>query len=112
MGDFVRNVDDVGGRLSMRRTDCEGESPRVRYTTARIPFAWRRRGGCMAARGARAAGRATVHLPPLPYAMALAPTAESLPAPKTFLQKRLSHKGYPFMGRNHFWTGFCQTGHE
>src|SRR5262249_43512226 len=38
----------------MRRTDCEGGSPRVRYTTARIPFAWRRR-GCVAANGARAA---------------------------------------------------------
>jgi hypothetical protein len=37
----------------------------------------------------------------------------SLPAPKNFfLQKRLSHKGYPFMGQNHFWTGFCQRGHD
>src|SRR6516165_9273840 len=42
-----------------------------------------------------------------------APPAESLPAPKNFLQKRLSQKGYPpFVGQNHFWTGFCQRGHE
>src|SRR5262249_5027495 len=43
---------------------------------------------------------------------ASAPPAESLPTPKIFLQKRLSHKGYPFMGQNHFWTGFCQRGHD
>src|SRR5262245_54368819 len=49
-----RTCHGVGGRLRMRRTDCEGGSPRVRHTTARIPFAWRRR-GCVAARGARAA---------------------------------------------------------
>ena len=45
----------IGGRLRMRRTDCEGGSPRVRYTTARFRHpAWRRQGGCMAACGARA----------------------------------------------------------
>src|SRR5262245_40070413 len=44
---------------------------------------------------------------------ASAPPAESLPAPKNFfLQKRLSHKATPFMGQNHFWTGFCQRGHD
>src|SRR6516165_10172740 len=44
------------GRLSMRRTDCEGESPRVRYTTARFRDpAWLRHGSGVAARGARAA---------------------------------------------------------
>src|SRR6516162_3825444 len=32
---------------------------------------------------------------------------ESLPAPKNFLQKRLSHKGYPpLCGQNHFWASF------
>ena len=31
---------------------------------------------------------------------------------KIFLQKRLSHKGYRLYGQNHFWTGFCQRGHE
>jgi hypothetical protein len=39
-----------------------------------------------------------------------APPAESLPTPKIFFQKRLSHKGYPFTGRNHFWTGFWERG--
>src|SRR5262245_58279145 len=29
-----------------------------------------------------------------------------------FLQKRLSHKGDPLYGQNHFWRGFCQRGHE
>src|SRR5262249_52287809 len=29
---------------------------------------------------------------------------------KIFLQKRFSHKGYPFMGRNHFWTVFGRGG--
>jgi hypothetical protein len=36
--------------------------------------------------------------------------AESLPAPKIFLQKRLSHKGYRLYGQNHFWTGFWERG--
>jgi hypothetical protein len=44
------------GRLMVRRTGCEGGSPRVRYTTARFPHpAWRRRGGGVVARGRRAA---------------------------------------------------------
>src|SRR4029450_13717036 len=43
---------------------------------------------------------------------ASAPPAESFPTPKIFLQKRLSHKGYPFMGRNHFRTGFWETGND
>jgi hypothetical protein len=46
----------------------------------------------------------------LPYALALAPPAESLPAPKIFLQKRLSHKGYPFMGRTIFGQVFVRGG--
>jgi hypothetical protein len=45
--------------------------------------------------------------------LALAPTAESSPAPENFFQKRLPQKGHPpFWGRNRFWTGFCQRGHE
>src|SRR5215831_15122841 len=51
-----RTCHGVGGRLRMRRTDCEGGSPRVRYTTARFRDpAWLRRGSGMAARGSRAA---------------------------------------------------------
>src|SRR6516164_7237849 len=39
--------------------------------------------------------------------------AESLPAPKNFFAKNVFHtKATPFMGQNHFWTGFCQRGHE
>jgi hypothetical protein len=34
------------------------------------------------------------------------------PSTKIFFAKRLSHKGYPFMGRNYFWTGFWERGHE
>src|SRR5215472_11536725 len=52
-----RTCHGVGGRLRMRRTDCEGGSPRVRYTTARFHHATRGRGGVVAARGARTAGR-------------------------------------------------------
>jgi len=29
-----------------------------------------------------------------------------------FLQKRPSHKATPFMGQNHFWTGFWERGHD
>src|SRR6478609_11690842 len=48
-----RTCQRVGGRLRMRWTDCEGGSPRVRYTTARFYHpAWRRRVR-VAARGAR-----------------------------------------------------------
>src|SRR5262249_52400964 len=37
----------------------------------------------------------------------------ALPHQKIFLQKRLSHKGYPLLGgRNHFRTGFCQRGQK
>src|SRR5262245_40774385 len=39
-----------GGRLMVRRTDCEGRGPRVRHTTARIRnLAWRQRGNGLAA---------------------------------------------------------------
>ena len=31
---------------------------------------------------------------------------------KFFLQKRLHTKATPLYGQNHFWTGFCQRGHE
>ena len=55
---FVNVGDPVGGRLRVRRTDCEGGSPRVRHTTARIRHLARRRGCGVAARCARAAGRA------------------------------------------------------
>src|SRR6516164_1339908 len=45
-----------GGRLTMRRTDCEGGSPRVRYTTARFRHpAWLRHDSGVAAYGERAA---------------------------------------------------------
>src|SRR6516162_9703298 len=60
-------------------------------------------------------GRAelSVHLPPLPYALALAPTAESSPAPENFFAKTPStERLLPFWGRNRFWTGFCQRGHS
>src|SRR6516165_9867109 len=52
-----RTCHGVGGRLRMRWTDCEGGSPRVRYTTARFRHpAWLRHGRDMAARGASAIG--------------------------------------------------------
>src|SRR6516164_1535368 len=52
-----RTCHGVGGRLRMRWTDCEGGSPRVRYTTARFRHpAWLRHGSDMAARGASAIG--------------------------------------------------------
>src|SRR5262245_61524543 len=47
----------AGGRLTVRRTDYEGGSPRVRHTTARIRHLARRRGGRVAARGACAVMR-------------------------------------------------------
>jgi hypothetical protein len=34
------------------------------------------------------------------------------PAPENFFANRLSQKGYPLYGQNHFWTGFCQRGHD
>jgi hypothetical protein len=57
-------------------------------------------------------GRAelSVHLPPLPYALALAPTAESLPAPKIFFAKTLSHKGYPLYGTEPFLDRLLSEG--
>src|SRR6516164_8896236 len=63
----------------------------------------------------RLVGRAelSVHLPPLPYALALAPPAESSPGTKKFFCKSVVHtKAAPLMGRNHFWTGFWERGHE
>jgi hypothetical protein len=50
----------------------------------------------------------------LPYMLALAPTAESSPAPENFFSKTASvRKVTPFLGgRSHFWTGFCQRGHD
>ena len=49
----------------------------------------------------------------MPYALALAPPAESSPGSKIFfLQKRLSYKGYPLYGQNHFWTGSWERGHD
>src|SRR5262245_63259047 len=39
-----------------------------------------------------------------------APRAESLPAPKNFLQKRLSHKGYPLYGTEPFLDKFLSEG--
>jgi hypothetical protein len=35
-----------------------------------------------------------------------------LPAPKIFLQKRLSQKGYPLSGANRFWTDFWERGRD
>jgi hypothetical protein len=44
---------------------------------------------------------------------ASAPPAESLPAPKIFFAKTsFTQRLPPFWGGNHFWTGFCQRGHE
>ena len=54
-------------------------------------------------------GRAelSVHLPPLPYALALAPTAESSPGTKKFFCKNVFHtKATPFMGRTIFGQVF------
>src|SRR5262245_54624291 len=41
---------------------------------------------------------------------ASAPPAESLPAPKSFLQKRPSHKGYPLYGTEPFLDRFLSEG--
>src|SRR5262249_1739092 len=43
---------------------------------------------------------------------ATAPPAETLPASKNFLQNVFHTKATPFLGQNHFWTGFCQRGHD
>ena len=46
-------------------------------------------------------------------ALALAPTAESSPAPEIFFQNHPPSKRLPLLGgRNHFWTGFWERGHE
>src|SRR5262252_1150547 len=61
----------------------------------------------------RLVGRAelSVHLPPLPYALALAPTAESSPAPKIFFQKRPpSERLPPFRGQKSFLGRFSGEG--
>jgi hypothetical protein len=62
----------------------------------------------------RLVGRAelSVHLPPLPYVLALAPTAESSAHLKIFFKNAFRQKGYPLYGQNHFWTGFWERGHE
>src|SRR5262249_35281422 len=67
----------------MRRTDCEGGSPRVRYTTARFRHpAWRRRGR-LAARGKAAAGDACGRIPQQRVARHLrAPPARISPGPE------------------------------
>jgi hypothetical protein len=53
----------------------------------------------------------SVHLPPLPYALALAPTAESSPAPENFFSKTVSvRKATPFMGRTIFGQVFVREG--
>jgi hypothetical protein len=42
-----------------------------------------------------------------------APTAESSPAPENFFAKMPSTERLPpFWGRNRFWTGFWERGHE
>jgi hypothetical protein len=42
-----------------------------------------------------------------------APTAESSPAPENFFAKKPSTERLPpFWGRNRFWTGFWERGHE
>src|SRR5215471_18815154 len=42
-----------------------------------------------------------------------APRAESPPAPKNFLQTTsFTQRLPPLMGQNHFWTDFCQRGHD
>jgi hypothetical protein len=54
----------------------------------------------------------SVHLLPLHYALALAPTANPLPHLKIFLQKRLSHKGYPPLWAEPFLERFLSGGHD
>ena len=58
-------------------------------------------------------GRAelSVHLPPLLYALALAPTAESSSGTKNFFAKNVFHtKATPFMGRTIFGQVFGKGG--
>src|SRR5262252_2832299 len=51
-------------------------------------------------------GELSVHLPPLPYALALAPTAESFPATENFFKNVLRQKGYPLLGQKPFLDRF------
>jgi hypothetical protein len=58
-------------------------------------------------------GRAelSIHFPPLPYALALAPSAESFPAPENFFAKAsFVRKATPFMGRTIFGQIFVRGG--
>src|SRR5437899_6250739 len=50
--------------------------------------------------------------PPLPYALALAPTAESSPAPEFFFKNVLRQKGYPVLGQKPFLDRLLGEGHE
>src|SRR5262249_14745845 len=52
----------------------------------------------------------SVHLPPLPYALALAPTAESLPAPNFFAKTSFTQRLPPLMGRTIFGQVFVRGG--
>jgi hypothetical protein len=55
--------------------------------------------------------RARELLPPLPYALALAPTAESSPAPEIFFSKPSSvKKATPFRGQKPFLDRFLGEG--
>ena len=49
---------------------------------------------------------------PLPYALALAPTAESSPAPENFFKNVLRQKGYPVLGQKPFLDRLLGEGHE
>jgi hypothetical protein len=41
------------------------------------------------------------------------PASGISPGTKKFFCKNVFHtKATPFIGRNHFWTGFCQRGHD
>jgi hypothetical protein len=72
----------------MRRTDCEGGSPRVRYTTARFRHpAWRRRGSRVAARRTPAAGA-------VPVIGFLHSASDTLPDPLRGFRQGLKDTGY------------------
>jgi len=62
-------------------------------------------GGWPEAQGPRAASpdSGAAHV----MVLALAPPAESLPAPKIFLQKRLSHKGWLVASLPTEWNRWC-----
>jgi len=43
----------------------------------------------------------------------IAIAALSVTGTKKFFCKNVFHtKATPFIGQNHFWTGFCQRGHD